>query len=78
MTDIGDRRIEAEAKLGKLRSARGAATLDNKAFDPAEIASLESELASLDAAEGEATRRERAATQAGQRDTNSLFEFKFQ
>ena len=61
------RRTEAETKLSELRSARGAATLDNKEFDPAEIASLESEIASLDAAEGEATKRERAATQAGRR-----------
>jgi len=67
MTDISERRVVAETKLTELRSARGAAVLDKKTFDPAEIASLESEIVSLDAAEGEATRRERAATQAGRR-----------
>ena len=65
MTDIAERRSEAETKLGKLRSQRGAAVLDDKKFDPAELNALESELVSLDAAEGEQARRERAAAQAG-------------
>jgi hypothetical protein len=60
---IETRRTEAEAKLGKLRSARGAATLDGKEFDVAELNALESELASLDAADGEQVRRERAEAQ---------------
>ncbi len=67
MTDIAERRTEAETKLSELRTARGAATLDGKNFDPAEIASLESEIASLDAAEGEQARRERAATESKRR-----------
>ena len=58
------RRDTAETKLTELRSQRGAATLDGKKFDPPELNDLESELASLDAAEGEQARRERAAAQA--------------
>jgi hypothetical protein len=65
------RRYEAETKLGKLRSARGAATLDGKKFDPAELEALESEIASLDAAEGEQARRERAATETKRQKRSS-------
>ena len=71
MTDIAERRTEAEAKLGKLRSQRGAAVLDNKKFDPAELDALESEVASLDAAEGEQARRERAEAQAERQKRSS-------
>ena len=53
------RRSEAEAKLTELRVRRGAATLDNKSFDPAGIAALENEIEALDEAGGEQARRSR-------------------
>ena len=65
------RRSEAETRLNELRSRRGAATLDGKKFDVSEIDVLENEIASLDAAEGEQARRERAATQANRLNGHS-------
>ena len=60
---IETRRSEAEAKLGKLRSQRGVATLDGKKFDASEIDALEHEVDALGEAAGEQTRREREEAQ---------------
>jgi ribosomal protein L29 len=62
ITDLTERRAEAETRLMELRAQRGVAMLDGNSFSDAEIDSLEHELAGLNEAEGEAVRRERAAT----------------
>ncbi|MGV2104392.1 hypothetical protein [Rhizobium sp. 21-4511-3d] len=59
--DITDRKLDVEARLKELRRQRGIALLDNKPFDGSEISALEDELDALTEAEGEATRRQRAA-----------------
>ena len=59
MTDITDRRAEAESRLEALRQQRGIATLDGQEFDNAALAAVETELDALTAAEGEAVRRDR-------------------
>ena len=48
-----------ESKVAGLRQSRGAALLDGKKFDPAAIQAAEAQLAALDDADSEQTRRQR-------------------
>lgn len=59
MTDISTRRTEAETRLAELRQMQGIALLDDTEFDHSPLNAVEKELAALDAAEGEAVRRQR-------------------
>jgi hypothetical protein len=59
-TFIG-RREAASADLARLEEARGVAWLDGEAFDSSLIDAKQAELAAIDSAEVEASRRERAA-----------------
>lgn len=61
MTDFVERRAEVETTLDEARRARGAAMLDGKRVDHRAVTDAEGELAAIDAAETERTRRERAA-----------------
>ncbi|API58747.1 hypothetical protein BSL82_04975 [Tardibacter chloracetimidivorans] len=66
MIDLADRRMALSVELDELEAAQGAAVLDGKPFDPATISAKRSELAAIDAAEAENTRRERVAAAAVQ------------
>ncbi|TIL43414.1 hypothetical protein [Mesorhizobium sp.] len=59
MTDISTRRTEAETRLTELKHRQGVALLDDQEFDHTPLDAVEKELAALDAAEGEAVRRQR-------------------
>ncbi|WJI63028.1 hypothetical protein NLY43_31415 [Mesorhizobium sp. C416B] len=59
MADFSSRKREAESRLVELKHMHGIAMLDGKPFDLAEMADVERELSGLEAAEGEAVRRER-------------------
>ncbi|TIL43646.1 hypothetical protein [Mesorhizobium sp.] len=59
MADISTRRTEAETRLAELRQLQGVALLDDQDFYHAPLDEVEKELAALDAAEGEAVRRQR-------------------
>lgn len=59
MADISTRRTEAENRLTELKHMHDIAMLDDKPFDLAEMIDVERELSGLDAAEGEAVRRQR-------------------
>lgn len=59
MADISTRRTEAETRLAELRQMQGIALLDDQEFDHSPLDEVEKELAALDAAEGEAVRRQR-------------------
>jgi hypothetical protein len=61
MLSLEDRKTNVLSRLDELRQARGAAYLDGKAFDMADIETAERELEAITAAEGEAARREREA-----------------
>lgn len=61
MLSLENRKTDVLSRLDELRQARGAAYLDGKAFDMADIEAAERELEAITAAEGEAARREREA-----------------
>ncbi|RWO63082.1 hypothetical protein [Mesorhizobium sp.] len=66
MTDISTRRTEAETRLATLRQMQGVALLDDQDFDHSPLNEVEKELAALDAAEGEAVRRQREQAAAAE------------
>ena len=59
--NLSERRMQASLALADLEAAQGAALLDGKPFDPAEVAAKRAEIAAIDAAEAETARRERIA-----------------
>ena len=59
MQDLQQRRTEAQDRLEQLRTARGAALLDEGKFDGNAIVDAEQELQALNDAEGEEVRRQR-------------------
>ena len=61
VTDLVERRTQAENLLLELKGLRGTAMLDGQPFDSSEIQSLEAELNAVSEAEAEKIRRERAA-----------------
>ncbi|TIO26937.1 hypothetical protein [Mesorhizobium sp.] len=68
MADISTRRIEAETRLAELRQMQGIALLDDTEFDHSPLNAVENELAALDAAEGEAVRRQREQAAAAEQE----------
>lgn len=66
MADISTRRVEAETRLTELRQMQGIALLDDQEFDTAPLSEVERELSALDAAEGEAVRRQRVEAAAAE------------
>lgn len=73
MADIAARRQDAESRLVELKHMQGIALLDGKDFDDAPLSEIERELSGLQAAEGEAARRQRmAASEAEQERLNNL------
>jgi hypothetical protein len=73
--DLAKRRTTAETRIAALEQARGIALLDGKSFDARELTALETELDAINAAEGEAARRVRAAVEAaGQARIDALKE----
>lgn len=65
-------RQQAAIKLETLRKERGVARLDGQAFDNALITAAEAELDALDAAEGEAVKRERIEYEAEMKRRRSV------
>jgi hypothetical protein len=61
MLSLDDRKAETLSRLDELRQARGAAYLEGRKFDHADIEAAERELEAITAAEGEVARREREA-----------------
>jgi hypothetical protein len=61
---ILDRRTELEEELDRLGREQGAAWLDGKEFDAAQIDAAQASLDALDRAEAESTRREREVAHA--------------
>lgn len=68
MADISTRRTEAETRLAELRQMQGIALLDDQEFDHGPLDAVEKELAALDAAEGEAVRRQREQAAAAEQE----------
>lgn len=68
MADIAARRQEAETRLTELRQMQGIALLDDTEFDHSPLHAVENELAALDAAEGEAVRRQREQAAAAEQE----------
>ncbi|MER9936143.1 hypothetical protein [Mesorhizobium sp. M0088] len=66
--DLARRRATTETRIADLQQARGTALLDGKSFDPRELTALETELAAIDAAEGEVMRRQRVAASEAERE----------
>ena len=56
-------RADLERKRDELRQQRGAAVLDQEAFNSDAIAAVEAEISALDDAEREETRRQRTAAE---------------
>jgi len=63
MTDIADRRVNAEVELQALRRKRGSAHLDKQKFDVGKIDALKDEIETLDSASDELVLRDRAEHQ---------------
>ncbi|PTE11544.1 hypothetical protein [Mesorhizobium helmanticense] len=68
MMDLARRRTTTETRIATLRQARGVAMLDAKSFDSRELTALETELEAIEAAEGEAVRRERDQAAAAEQE----------